>query len=293
MLENGHYLHTHRVSAACDSSKKWKIDDVNCSEFGNPPQVSDVTSTSNLLAEGSTSNAIKYVLDQSHSNSVVPFSAPTSNCYASRNGNVATNSEIPVIPNVIRTTSIKVHDSYQPRYGLKRKSDELDSAVIHLIVDNQNHNARSQQQPQHRQAEVQNQPSLQTAPQKPRDHTHHHSSQRHHYHHKHSSTTNGFKNSSNNTTHNSNKSSSSGSEGDYQLVQHEVLYSATHQYEVLEFLGRGTFGQVVKCWKKGTNEIVAIKILKNHPSYARQGQIEVSILQRLSQENADEVSRVF
>lgn len=49
------------------------------------------------------------------------------------------------------------------------------------------------------------------------------------------------------------------------------------RYEVLEFLGRGTFGQVVKCWKKGTNEIVAIKILKNHPSYARQGQIEVSI----------------
>ena len=47
------------------------------------------------------------------------------------------------------------------------------------------------------------------------------------------------------------------------------------QYEVLEFLGRGTFGQVVKCWKKGTNEIVAMKILKNHPSYARQGQIEV------------------
>ena len=39
--------------------------------------------------------------------------------------------------------------------------------------------------------------------------------------------------------------------------------------------------QVAKCWKKGTNEIVAIKILKNHPSYARQGQIEVSILSRL------------
>ncbi|KAG8229821.1 hypothetical protein J437_LFUL008189 [Ladona fulva] len=81
---------------------------------------------------------------------------------------------------------------------------------------------------------------------------------------------------------------SSSADGDYQLVQHEVLYSMTNQYEVLEFLGRGTFGQVVKCWKKGTNEIVAIKILKNHPSYARQGQIEVSILSRLSQENADE-----
>ena len=75
---------------------------------------------------------------------------------------------------------------------------------------------------------------------------------------------------------------SSSSDGDYQLVQHEVLYSPlNNQYEVLEFLGRGTFGQVAKCWKKGTNEIVAIKILKNHPSYARQGQIEVSILSRL------------
>lgn len=77
-------------------------------------------------------------------------------------------------------------------------------------------------------------------------------------------------------------------DGDYQLVQHEVLYSLKSSYEVLEFLGRGTFGQVVKCWKRGTNEVVAIKILKNHPSYARQGQIEVEILARLSSENAEE-----
>lgn len=54
-----------------------------------------------------------------------------------------------------------------------------------------------------------------------------------------------------------------------------LIFNCNFRYEVLEFLGRGTFGQVVKCWKKGTNEIVAIKILKNHPSYARQGQIEV------------------
>ncbi|XP_071770960.2 homeodomain-interacting protein kinase 3-like isoform X2 [Centroberyx gerrardi] len=77
-------------------------------------------------------------------------------------------------------------------------------------------------------------------------------------------------------------------DGDYQLVQHEVLCSMKNSYEVLEFLGRGTFGQVVKCWKRGTSEVVAVKILKNHPSYARQGQIEVGILARLSGENADE-----
>lgn len=94
------------------------------------------------------------------------------------------------------------------------------------------------------------------------------------------------------TTTSKTTTSSSNSEGDYQLVQHEVLYSMTNAYEVLEFLGRGTFGQVCKCWKKGTNEIVAIKILKNHPSYARQGQIEVSILQRLSQESAEDYNFV-
>ncbi|KAG7473698.1 hypothetical protein MATL_G00098650 [Megalops atlanticus] len=79
-----------------------------------------------------------------------------------------------------------------------------------------------------------------------------------------------------------------GGDWDYQLVQHEVLCSTRSTYEVLDFLGRGTFGQVVKCWKRGTSEVVAIKILKNHPTYARQGLIEVAILARLSIENADE-----
>uniref|UniRef100_UPI00358FDF0B homeodomain-interacting protein kinase 2-like isoform X1 n=2 Tax=Myxine glutinosa TaxID=7769 RepID=UPI00358FDF0B len=88
------------------------------------------------------------------------------------------------------------------------------------------------------------------------------------------------------------KTSGVGSEGDYQLVQHEVLRSMTNSYEVLEFLGRGTFGQVVKCWKHGTSDIVAIKILKNHPSYARQGQIEVGILARLSTESSDDYNFV-
>ncbi|XP_009459696.1 PREDICTED: homeodomain-interacting protein kinase 3 [Nipponia nippon] len=94
------------------------------------------------------------------------------------------------------------------------------------------------------------------------------------------------------TTAAASKPSGTSGDGDYQLVQHEVLCSVKNTYEVLDFLGRGTFGQVVKCWKRGTNEIVAIKILKNHPSYARQGQIEVSILARLSTENADEFNFV-
>ena len=64
-----------------------------------------------------------------------------------------------------------------------------------------------------------------------------------------------------------------------------ILHIVCH-VQVMEFLGKGTFGQVVKCWRHNTNDVVAVKILKNHPSYARQGQIEVAILLRLQQENA-------
>lgn len=80
-------------------------------------------------------------------------------------------------------------------------------------------------------------------------------------------------------------------EGDYQLVQHEILCSMTSSYEVLGSQA-GTFGQVAKCWKRSTKEIVAIKILKNHPPYMNWGQIEVSILSSLSSENADEYNFV-
>ena len=55
---------------------------------------------------------------------------------------------------------------------------------------------------------------------------------------------------------NSKTAGNSNSEGDYKVVLHEELSSATSRYEVLEFLGRGTFGQVVKCWKKASNEAV-------------------------------------
>jgi len=56
----------------------------------------------------------------------------------------------------------------------------------------------------------------------------------------------GNKDSSTATATTAAAASSVATDGDYQLVQHEVLFSLTSQtnYEVLEFLGRGTFGQV-------------------------------------------------
>lgn len=79
---------------------------------------------------------------------------------------------------------------------------------------------------------------------------------------------------------------------DYKITAHEILHSMTGEYEVLEFLGRGTFGQVVKCWKRHTNELVAVKISKDHPSYKKQAEIEVNILGLLMQEDSEEFNYV-
>lgn len=79
---------------------------------------------------------------------------------------------------------------------------------------------------------------------------------------------------------------------DYKITAHEILRSMTSEYEVLEFLGRGTFGQVVKCWKRHTNELVAVKISKDHPSYKKQAEIEVNILGLLMQEDSEEYNYV-
>ncbi|ELP92597.1 serine/threonine protein kinase ppk15, putative [Entamoeba invadens IP1] len=58
--------------------------------------------------------------------------------------------------------------------------------------------------------------------------------------------------------------------------------SVLSQYKVVSLLGEGTFGQVFHCIDLNTNTNVAVKILKNHTAYFRQGLIEVSVLMILN-----------
>lgn len=51
------------------------------------------------------------------------------------------------------------------------------------------------------------------------------------------------------------------------------------RYLILDVLGQGTFGQVVKCQNTKTNEILAVKVIKNKPAYFNQSMMEVTILQ--------------
>ncbi|EFI28220.1 CMGC/DYRK/YAK protein kinase [Coprinopsis cinerea okayama7 len=55
-----------------------------------------------------------------------------------------------------------------------------------------------------------------------------------------------------------------------------------HKYLILDILGQGTFGQVVKCQNMKTHEIVAVKVIKNKPAYFNQSMMEVTILEMLN-----------
>lgn len=51
-----------------------------------------------------------------------------------------------------------------------------------------------------------------------------------------------------------------------------------NRYLILDVLGQGTFGQVVKCQNLKTQEVVAVKVVKNRSAYFNQSMMEVSVL---------------
>ena len=64
-----------------------------------------------------------------------------------------------------------------------------------------------------------------------------------------------------------------------QLMGLETKMSICSRYLILDILGQGTFGQVVKCQNMKTHEIVAVKVVKNKPAYFNQSMMEVTILE--------------
>ncbi|KAI7858995.1 kinase-like domain-containing protein [Circinella umbellata] len=73
---------------------------------------------------------------------------------------------------------------------------------------------------------------------------------------------------------------------DYIIRVHDILRSSndkSSQYKIIDLLGSGTFGQVVKCVNLSTHELVSVKIIKNKSRYRQQSMLEAEILQRLHQ----------
>ena len=62
---------------------------------------------------------------------------------------------------------------------------------------------------------------------------------------------------------------------------------------MIDLLGKGTFGQVVKCKIVGNEELFALKIIKNKMAYFCQGKNEIQILKTLTQNSSNRIVKMF
>lgn len=71
---------------------------------------------------------------------------------------------------------------------------------------------------------------------------------------------------------------------DYILYVNDIIGNEEgRKYVILDLLGQGTFGQVVKCINVKTRELCAVKVIKNQPAYFNQSMMEVTVLEMLNQ----------
>lgn len=78
--------------------------------------------------------------------------------------------------------------------------------------------------------------------------------------------------------------------GNFKLYKGDHIY---YRYEILQLLGRGSFGQVCKCFDHKTKNFVAIKLIKNKRRYHHQAEIEIKILKTLKKKDKDKANNVI
>ncbi|KAG4436762.1 hypothetical protein IFR05_007737 [Cadophora sp. M221] len=66
--------------------------------------------------------------------------------------------------------------------------------------------------------------------------------------------------------------------GDYSIITGDHL---SYRYEIIDVLGKGSFGQVVRCIDHKLGTLVAVKIIRNKKRFHQQALVEVNILQKL------------
>lgn len=78
--------------------------------------------------------------------------------------------------------------------------------------------------------------------------------------------------------------------GDYQVVNGDHL---AFRYEIMDTLGKGSFGQVLNCRDHQTGESVAIKIIRNKKRFHHQALVEIKILDNLRKWDHEEKHHVI
>lgn len=71
---------------------------------------------------------------------------------------------------------------------------------------------------------------------------------------------------------------------DYKITIGETI---NHRYRVDKNIGKGSFGQVVRCYDMIENENVALKIIKNKKPFHDQARIEIRLLEMLNNHKSE------
>ncbi|XP_072042568.1 dual specificity tyrosine-phosphorylation-regulated kinase 4-like isoform X2 [Amphiura filiformis] len=78
--------------------------------------------------------------------------------------------------------------------------------------------------------------------------------------------------------------------GSYHKILHDHL---AFRYEILEVIGKGSFGQVVRAIDHKTGNLVAVKIIRNKKRFHHQALVEVKILDALRRKDKDNSHNVI
>jgi dual specificity tyrosine-phosphorylation-regulated kinase 2/3/4 len=77
--------------------------------------------------------------------------------------------------------------------------------------------------------------------------------------------------------------------GDYKVIIGDHL---AFRYEILSFLGRGSFGQVCKCFDHKNKELVALKIIRNKKRFHKQGLVEAKLLHHMKESDPLDMNNI-
>lgn len=72
--------------------------------------------------------------------------------------------------------------------------------------------------------------------------------------------------------------------GSYNKVLHDHI---SYRYEILEVIGKGSFGQVIRALDHKTGQYIAIKIIRNKKRFHHQALVEVKILEHLRKKDLE------
>ena len=77
---------------------------------------------------------------------------------------------------------------------------------------------------------------------------------------------------------------------DYKLVQGDHI---AYRYEVIEMLGKGSFGQVCRCFDHKEKVCVAVKVIRNKKRFHKQGVVEVRVLDHIVKHDKEEIANAI